>query len=203
MGRVPRLLVPVLAATFALAAAACGGGSDRSSATTSVVSHSAPRKVDVSIYTGSVCSALATWLDNLANASAVFANTTNTEPDLEKVRAQFVTFFGGAIDETDRMVTEVEDAGVPALPNGTKVSAAMLRELGEFKPLLVDAQGRARRLPVDKPGKFTKQAQMLGAGFRIETTKLETVFDLLGKRFKAPQLTRAAHADANCRQLQP
>ena len=79
----------------------------------------------------------------------------------------------------------------------------MLKELSTFKPILVEAQGRARKLPVDKPAAFTKQAQTLGAGFRIETTKLETVFDLLGERYKAPALAKAAHADANCRELQP
>ena len=79
----------------------------------------------------------------------------------------------------------------------------MLRELGTFRPILVEARGRARRLPVDQPARFTKLAQTLGAGFRIETTKLETVFDLLGTRYKAPELTRAANADANCRELAP
>ena len=99
-----------------------------------------PKTVRVGVYTGLVCSALSRWDDNLANASAVFANATNNETDLRKVRAQFVTFFGGAIDETDRMVADVEAAGVPDLPKGLKVSAAMRDELGTFKPLLVEAQ---------------------------------------------------------------
>ena len=57
----------------------------------------------------------------------------------------------------------------------------MLRELATFKPILVEAQGRARQLPVDKPARFTKLAQTLGAGFRIETTKVETLFDVLAQ----------------------
>ena len=119
------------------------------------------------------------------------------------MRAQFVTFFGGAINETDKMVAQVEAAGAPRLAKGPKVSASMLRELATFRPLLVEAQGRARRLPVAKPATFTKQAQTLGAGFRIETTKLETVFDVLAQRYKEPQLARAANADSSCRSLAP
>jgi hypothetical protein len=179
------------------ALAACGGGSGSGS--------DAPeaKTVAVDAYASSVCSALSHWLDNLQNASAVFANATNSETDLTKVRSTFVTFFGGAIDETDRMVEEVRAAGRPDLAEGDLVRAAMLRELATFKPILVEAQGRARTLPVERPAKFTKLAQTLGAGFRIETTKVETLFDVLAQRFKTPELAQAAAADANCRTLSP
>jgi hypothetical protein len=197
-------IASLLSAACVLALAACGGGSSSTSSDAQkTTAATAPKQVAVGIYAGSVCAALTSWLDNLANASAVFANATSAEDDLAKVRAQFVTFFGGAIDETDRMVAEVEAVGVPKLAQGPQVSAAMLKELGTFKPLLVEAQGRARRLPVAKPARFTKQAQSLGAGFRIETTKLETVFNLLATRYHEPSLARAATDDANCRHLQP
>lgn len=196
------LIACLLAASCALGLSACGGGSSSTAAATTIQT-TAPKTVGVGVYTGSVCSALAMWLDNLANASAVFASSTNDEPDLRKVRAKFVTFFGGAIDETDRMVAQVEAAGVPRLAKGSQVSASMLREIGTFRPLLVEAQGRARRLPVAKPATFTKQAQTLGAGFRIETTKLETVFDVLAQRYKEPQLAKAADADSSCKSLAP
>ena len=195
-------IASLLAAGCVLALAACGGGSSNS-VTTTTTTAAVPGKVAVGIYAGSVCAALSSWLDNLANASNVFATSTSAENDLQKVRAQFVTFFGGAIDETDRMVAEVEAAGVPRLAKGRQVSAAMLRELGTFRPLLVEAQSRARQLPVARPARFTKQAQSLGAGFRIETTKLETVFDVLATRYHEPSLARAAGDDVNCRHLSP
>ena len=191
----PRRLLPLLAATLVLALSACGGGGSGDEPET--------KTVGVDAYASSVCSALTHWLDNLQNASTAFANSTNNETDLGKVRSTFVTFFGGAIDETDRMVHEVQATGRPDLDNGDLVSAAMLRELATFKPILVEAQGRARELPVDKPAKFTKLAQTLGAGFRIETTKVETLFDTLAQRFKVPQLAQAANADTNCRALSP
>jgi hypothetical protein len=196
---VPRLLAALLVATCVVALSACGGGGGSAGGS----AEPETKTVGVDAYTSSVCSALSNWLDNLANASAVFANTTNNETDLTKVRSTFVTFFGGAIDETDRMVEEVQAAGRPDLDNGDLVRAALLRELATFRPILVDAKGRAEKLPVDKPARFTKLAQTLGAGFRIETTKVETLFDLLGRRFKAPQLSQAAAADANCRALSP
>jgi hypothetical protein len=65
------------------------------------------------------------------------------------------------------MVAEVQAAGSPDLSKGREVSAAMIRELGTFKPILVEAQGRARKLPVGKPVRFTKQAQTLGAGREV------------------------------------
>ena len=198
-----RSIVWLLVAGCVLGLSSCGGGKSDSSTATTITETTVPKTVGVAVYTGSVCSALSGWLDNLANASAVFASTTNTEPDLRKVRAQFVTFFGGAIDETDRMVARVQALGVPRLAKGREVSASMLQELGSFRPLLVEAQGRARRLPVAKPASFTKQAQTLGAGFRIETTKLETVFDVLAERYKEPTLARAADADSSCRALAP
>jgi len=190
-----RPLALLLAATLVVALSACGGGGSSAG--------DAPeaKTVGVDAYATSVCSALTHWLDDLQNASTVFANSTNDETDLAKVRSTFVTFFGGAIDETDRMVEDIQTTGQPDLENGDLVSAAMLRELATFKPILVEAQGRAKQLPIDKPAKFTKLAQTLGAGFRIETTKVETLFDVLAQRFKVPELAQAAAADANCRAL--
>ena len=42
------------------------------------------KTVGVDAYASSVCSALTHWLDNLQNASAVFANSTNDETDLDQ-----------------------------------------------------------------------------------------------------------------------
>ena len=117
-----------------------------------------------------------------------------------------MTFFGGAIDETDTMVAEVEDAGVPdARHDGDEVSAAMLRAL---RTLPADPasrrRARARRLPVDKPAQFTQVAQTLGAGFRDRDDEArDRCSTTLGKRYKAPELTQAANADATCRDLAP
>ena len=122
-----------------------------------------------------------------------------TSPTCSKVRAQFVTFFGGAIDETDRMVAQVQAAGVPTSRRARRCrrrccasSAPSGRCSSRRRDGRAACRSRSRR-------RFTKQAQTLGAGFRIETTKLETVFDVLAQRYKEPRLAQAADADSSCR----
>ena len=63
-----------------------------------------PIAIGADLYTNSVCTALSIWKQHLESASAVLAQRTSTAKSLRNVRTQFVTFFGGAIDETDDML---------------------------------------------------------------------------------------------------
>jgi hypothetical protein len=178
-------LVALLAAVIVLAGAACGGddGSDG---------------VAPDAYVSSVCSAIGSWQDSLIAGSTVLQERINTEDDLSVVREQFVTFYGGAIEETDKMLAAVEAAGVPDVTNGEVASATMLEELRSFRPLLTDALAKARELPLADEFEFTTQAQTLGAGYRIEVSKLATLFDVVAEQHDAPELTEAASADPTC-----
>jgi hypothetical protein len=194
------LVVSLLAAGCVLAVSACGGGGSSAGSSSSSTSSDA-EPVGAALYTHAVCTALSAWEQHLESASAVLAQRTNTATSLTRVRTEFVTFFGGAIGRTDGMLTAVEEAGVPDVNNGEKVAAALLRSLHGFRPILVEARAKARRLPVGDEQLFTTQAQTLGAPFGAERAKLATLFETLGKRFGAPELTRAADADATCREL--
>ncbi len=191
MNAMRRLTVALLATCFLLVGTACGGGS----------SDSASKPVDVALYAGAVCTALSVWDQQLESASAVLAQRTNTENDLTKVRAEFISFFGGAIDETDGMLADIEAAGVPDVDNGEKVAAAVLKSLRVFRPILVEARAKAKTLPVDDEQLFTTQTQTLGTRFGFERSGLATLFEAVGEQYKTPELTRAANADATCRAL--
>jgi hypothetical protein len=182
--RVRRLVATLLAAGSIAGLAGCGGGESSG--------------VDVEAYASSVCSAIAEWQDKLEQGSAVLASRTQTEQSLAKVRTQFVTFFSGARDETATLLEKVEEAGVPDLSDGEEVSAAVLAALRRFDPILVEAQRQARALPVGNERVFTMRAQTLGADFRAEALTLPTLFETVGDRFDAPELTEAVQADASC-----
>lgn len=182
-----RLTVSLLVAGCVIAAAGCGGGGTKT--------------VGADAYAGSVCKALGTWQQHLGEASAILAQKTNTATSLRRVRAQFVAFFGGAIVETDKMLAAVADAGVPDVNDGDKVATGMVQALRRFRPILVAARAKARRLPVGNEERFTTKAQTLGATFRAEAADLGAIWETLGKRYSAPELARAANADAACTRL--
>jgi hypothetical protein len=186
---VRKLIAVLLAAGSLLAGSACGGGGDGSDAV-------APEE-----YASSVCSAIGAWQDSLIAASSVLQERLNTEDDLEVVRAQFVTFYGGAIEETDKMLAAVEAVGVPDVEQGEAAAATMLTELRSFRPLLADALAKARKLPVANEFRFTTQAQTLGAGYRFEVSKLATLFDVVGEQHDAPELVLAAADIPTCTDL--
>jgi hypothetical protein len=182
-----RVAISLLAASLLLALAACGGGGTKA--------------VTPELYTGSVCAALSAWEQQLESASAILAQRTSTSTSLKDVRKQFVAFFGGAIDETDVMLTAVEEAGVPDVTDGPQVSAALLESLRKFRPILIAAQAKARRLPIGDEQLFTTQAQRLGAAFLTERGKLRSLWETLGAQYGAPELARAADANTNCGSL--
>src|SRR4051794_26724693 len=189
-----RLTLSLSAGVCLLAIAGCGGGGTSTA--------SAPKAVGADVYSRSVCASLAAWKQHLQSASAVLMQRTNDPAmSLPKVRAQFVTFYGGAIAETDTMLVAVRQVGVPDVNEGSKVAAGLNTSLRRFRTLLVDATARARRLPVGDEARFTKEAQGLGTGFEMELAGLPRLWDFLAERYKAPELAAAANAQPACRTL--
>ena len=188
-----RLTLSLLVASSVLALGACGGSSS---------SKGDPNAVDVDLYTGSVCSKLSAWKQQLASASAsLMQQTSDPNMSLTDVRRRFVVFYGGALDETGRMLAAVRAIGVPDVNRGEQVAASLQQSLRRFKTLLVDATARARRLPVHDETRFTKEAQQLGTGFEMESTGLPRLWDYLAEHFQAPELLTAANAHAACTTL--
>jgi hypothetical protein len=183
------------AATLAAAAclallAGCGGGGDSGGG----------GEVKVESYANSVCTALTMWKRSLLDASTALVQKTQTG-SLKRARTLFVSYFDGAIGETDTMLASVRDAGVPDLENGDAVVAEMSKELGVFRPILVEARTKARNLPVNDVTLFAPQAQALGTRFQIELNGIATLFEAVDEKVGAPDLVEAALADSTCREL--
>jgi hypothetical protein len=183
-----RLIVSFLAAGL-LAVAGCGGGDGESG------------KVAPDRYASSVCASIATWQTALTSASTVLAQRTSRTRDLKTVRRQFISFFDGALTQTDRMVAAVAEVGVPDVEQGDTVAAALLRDLRRFRPILVEARDKARKLPLDDATSFATRAQSLGTRFQIEANGLATEFQALDEKYSTPELRQAADDDATCRNL--
>jgi hypothetical protein len=178
-------------ACLALLAGCGGGGGDKGGG---------DGKVTVETYASSVCTALTTWRRSLLDASTSLMQKTQTG-SLKKVRSLFVSFYGGAIQQTDTMLAQVDAAGVPDLQNGDEVVKAMSAELGVYRPILVEARTKARNLPVNDESLFAPQAQSLGTRFQIQLNGLATLFDAIDQKVGAPDLVEAAVADSTCREL--
>ena len=184
-----RFVATLALAGSLLAVAGCGGDDG------------AAKAVSPELYTSSVCATLSTWRRQLEAASASLISRTNTMKSLKLVRREFVAFFGGAVGETDKLLAAVERAGVPDVNNGPQVTTALLRSLRKFRPILIEAEQKARRLPVRDEEQFTIQAQGLGAEFIYEQRKLSKLWATLSRRFDAPELASAAKAAAPCATL--
>jgi len=186
-----RLGVASIATAASLALlAGCGGGGGGGSGT-----------VSVDTYANDVCTALTTWQRSITDASTNLAQKTSQENSLPKVKTLFVTFFDGAIGQTDTMLAAVKDAGVPDLDNGDEVVKAMDGEIGVFRPILVEARTKARNLNTTDESLFAPQAQALGTRFLTELNRLPTLFDAIDEKVGAPDLVEAATADSTCREL--
>jgi len=186
-----RLAVASIAAAASLAlVAGCGGGGGGGDG-----------KVSVETYANGVCTALTTWKRSITDASTSLAEKTSQESSLPKVKTLFVSFFDGAIEQTDTMLTAVDDAGVPDLDNGDEVVKAMSGEVGVFRPILVEARTKAGNLNTTDESLFAPQAQALGARFLTELNRLPTLFEAIDQKVGAPDLVEAALADSTCREL--
>src|SRR5437899_10252546 len=131
----------VVAVTLAigLALAACGGGSSSSGSGSS----STQASLSASQWANQVCGRITTWVNELQSSSNnAVSGLTGT--NLAQIKAQFVNFLGGAVASTNTMISGVQAAGAPAVPNGQAISQGLVSGLQGIQSAFVQAQTQAQ-----------------------------------------------------------
>lgn len=148
-------------------------------------------------YVTDVCGAVTTWNDEVQATTQELQRAIGEPTDLDSVKETTVSFLDEVIEATDRMMTDVEAAGVPDVQDGEQVARRVTTALGDVRDALADARDRVEGLSTADPEGFATELQAVSAD--MQTSLQDTVGTL--DSFEVPELEEAADDVAACDEL--
>jgi hypothetical protein len=121
--------------------------------------------------------------------------------DLQQIKTQFVNFLSGALASTNTMISGVQAAGAPSVPNGRAISQGLVSGLQGIQTAFVQAQTQAQALPADNPTALNNGAQQLIASLKNEGNQVKTSLNSLDQRYPSADLDAALKNQAACQSL--
>jgi hypothetical protein len=103
-------------------------------------------------------------------------------------------FVDTAVDASDTLVDDLDDAGVPDIENGDEVADAVRTAFEETRGEIEDAQDTVADIPVDSPGAYRAAADQF-------VTDLRTTIEGIGEHLDAvdaPELEAALDEASAC-----
>jgi hypothetical protein len=189
--------VTAVALSLGLTAVACGGGSPSSSGSSSSTTKAS---LTASQWANHVCGAITSWVGQLQSSSNSATSGLNGS-DLQQVKTQFVNFLGGAVASTNTMISGVQAAGAPSVPNGRAISQGLVSGLQGIQSAFVQAQTQAQALPADNPTALSSGAQGLATALENAGNQVRTSLNSLDQKYPSSELDAALKNQAACQSL--
>jgi hypothetical protein len=124
-----------------------------------------------------------------------------TGTNLVQIKTQFVNFLGGAVSSTNTMISGVQAAGVPNVPNGRAISQGLVSGLQGIQTAFVQAQTQAQGLPADNPTALSNGAQGLATSLENAGNQVKTSLNSLDQKYPSTELDAALRNQAACQSL--
>ena len=123
-------------------------------------------------YATNVCGSIDRWYDRIeaATTDGLRDAETSGNTDSADTKARAVEFFEVAIDLTDEMIVDVEQAGVPDAEGGGETAADVVGGMEDVRALFVTARDDTEALPDDDPEALATGVQGVVASLQGSAT---------------------------------
>lgn len=147
-------------------------------------------------YVADLCGAITTWMDDVQALNEELQQQLDPT-SLDVVKDTTLSFLDDVIAATDRMLSDVEAAGVPDVDDGGEAARRVSTALGDVRDALAAARDRVEGLSNDDPEAFGSELETIGQDLR------ESLEDTTGtlESFEVPELEEAADDVPACDQL--
>jgi hypothetical protein len=152
-----------------------------------------------SAWVHTVCASVVAW-DRHITTRAASLHSLNGH-DVPGVKRKLVAFLAGVVSDTQALISTVDAAGAPSIPNGAAAAKALHQGLAQTKSFFALDVTKAQKLPVSPAGKFAAGATALGRSIDVQAQKIGKTFSSLDKRFPSSALDKAFKTDAACSSL--
>jgi hypothetical protein len=152
-------------------------------------------------YVSSLCTSLGTWLSDLQSASsgisAKLANATGVS-DAKKV---LVSFLQSTVTRTDKLVKQVDNAGVPKVKNGAALAKTFHDGLAKARSVFQKAATDAKNLSGSSASRFTQGASKISTAITSGSSGVAGAFSAASAKYPSPEFNAAANNNASCASL--
>ena len=175
----PRAITLATVLATVVLASSCGGDDD---------------SVAVGDYANDVCTALKGWSSDLRDRQEELQQSATPGASAESDRDSLEQFVDGAVEATDKLVQEVEDAGEPDIDKGGDVADAFRSAATDTREKLDQAKDDIPDIPTDNPQDYRSAVDAF-------VTNLRGTLEGIDEHFKdvdAPELDTALDKASAC-----
>lgn len=157
------------------------------------------RKVPPRQWVRSVCTSLRDWETNIKDLTSEFRSAAGSSTDAAQVKDLLATYLGNTVNETDTLLTQLNDAGTPNFKDGSKVSRLFQKAITDVRDLFATGQQDAANLDTTDLTQFRAAVTRIGNDITQGGTKLSQTFKSAGRKYKAAN--KILGAEKACRAL--
>ena len=184
-------LRPIAVAT--LAVVSCGGSDEASAGVPSALPSAGG--VVATAYVEDVCGGFVDWMAEIRSLTQELGEAGTGASTVEELKDAAVSYFVGLVAATDSLISDVEAAGVPTVPQGAEAAQHVLDSLADIRQAMQDSQEQVETLATDGgPQAFARELRAITADMAETLTRIGTSM----ADFEAPELDAASEETAIC-----
>ncbi len=157
------------------------------------------KKVPPKQWAHSLCTSLGDWETNIRDLTREFRASGGSSNDPVQVKNTLVAFLGNTVNETETLLTRLDEAGTPDFKGGSKVAGLFQNAMTDVRDLFATGQQDAANLDTTDLTQFKAAASSIGNNITQGGTKLSQTFRSAGRKYKAAN--KILGAEKACRAL--
>jgi len=198
-----KLTAGAMLLALALALSACssddngggttGGGNTGTTAATGSTSSSGGT-VTPAEYAKSLCSSMQSYVTNVTDLSNNFASSLDPSADLAGQRDAVVGFLDDVLTATDKLISDLDAAGVPDVDNGQEIVSTIKSAYQQARSAIADAKSQVQGLSLDDPTAFASQLSDIGTAIQSSLGDIGGSLSTLDSQ----ELSQAVASEPSC-----
>jgi hypothetical protein len=157
------------------------------------------QKVPPKKWAQTVCTSLRDWEANIKDLTSEFRSAGAGSTDAAQVKDLLVTYLGNTVNETDTLLTQLDQAGTPNFKDGSKVAVLFQNAMTDVRDLFSTGQQDAANVDTTDLTQFRAATSRIGNAITQGGTKLSQTFKSAGRKYKAAN--KILGAERACRSL--
>ena len=157
------------------------------------------QKIPPKQWAQSVCTSLRDWTTNIKDLTSEFRSAGGGSTDAAQVKDLLVTYLGNTVNETDTLLTQLDQAGTPNFKDGSKVAGLFQKGMTDVREIFATGQQDAAGLDTTDLTQFRADTSRIGNAITQGGTKLSQTFKSAGRKYKAAN--KILGAERACRAL--
>ena len=157
------------------------------------------QKVPPKQWAQSVCTSLRDWATNIKDLTSEFRSAGGGSTEATQVKNLLVTYLGNTVNETDTLLTQLDQAGTPNFKDGSKVAGLFQNGMTDVRDIFATGQQDAASLDTTDLTQFRAATTRIGNAITQGGTKLSKTFKSAARKYKAAN--KILGAERACRTL--